>query len=375
MRRDKIIVYPYDDQFTPVFRHRELLKDYEVVGLVSPRGWGLTGRDAGEADNGSPLGLFITSDFDGSMDICDAVLFSESRTQPEFRQYFMPKVMSAIEAGKDILFTFPLKNDICNEISRACDTHGVDFKYYHYPEPRKALQGIFSEDELLFDIDTPVIFVLGTGERTNKFEIQLALRENIMKMGYKVSQIGTRGYCELLGFHSFPRVMFGNAISEISKIVSFNRFIKGLERDEHPDVIVIGVPGGIMPFNNRLPNRYGILAYEVSQAVTPDSTVYSCHYSEYTPEYFSKMNDTLKYRLGCKVDCYNMSNNIFDWVASKYEGRMVYTSSNSRFVDEKLRAYEQLGLPIFNVLNSEGAVRMTDCLINKLAEYGETECL
>lgn len=370
MSKDKIIVYPYDDQFTPVLRHRELLRDYEVVGLVSPRGWGLTGRDAGEADSGSPLGLSITSDFDGSLDICDAVLFSESRTQLES---FMPKVTRAIEAGKDILFTFPLKEDIRNEISKACAPRGVDFKYF--PEIREAAQRIFGEDDLVLDIDTPVIFVLGTGERTNKFEIQLALRENIMKMGYKVSQVGTRGYCELLGFHSFPGFMFGNGISEISKIASFNRFIKGLERDECPDVIIIGVPGGIMPFNNRLPNRFGILAYEISQAVTPDSTVYSCYYSEYTPEYFGRMTDTLKYRLGCKVDCYNMSNNIFDWTSSKAEGRMVYTSSNSRFIDEKLKAYEQLEHPVFNVLNSEGAARMADCLINKLAEYGETECL
>jgi peptide maturation system protein (TIGR04066 family) len=145
----------------------------------------------------------------------------------------------------------------------------------HPPEIREAAQRIFGEDDLTLDIDTPVIFVLGTGERTNKFEIQLALRENMMKMGYKASQVGTREYCELLGFHSFPRFMFGNGISEISKIASFNRFIKSLERDECPDVIIIGVPRGIMPFNNRLPNGYGILAYEVSQAVTPDSTVYS----------------------------------------------------------------------------------------------------
>ncbi|HEX2925349.1 MAG TPA: TIGR04066 family peptide maturation system protein [Ruminiclostridium sp.] len=267
MSKTKIIVYPYDDQFTPILRRRELLRNYEVVGLVSPRGWGLNGRDAGQADNGSPLGLSITSDFDGSLELCDAVLFSESRTQLEFEQAFKPKVMKAIETGKDILFIFPLKEEIRNEISKACATRGVNFKYY--PEIRLAPQRIFGEDDLALELDTPVIFVLGTGERTNKFEIQLALRENMMKMGYKVSQVGTRGYCELLGFHSFPGFMFGNGISEISKISSFNRFIKGLEGDECPDVIIIGVPGGIMPFNNRLPNRYGILAYEVSQAVTP----------------------------------------------------------------------------------------------------------
>jgi peptide maturation system protein (TIGR04066 family) len=376
MNQKKIIVYPYDDQFTPVLRHRELLRDYEIVGLVAPKGWGLSGKDAGEADRGGYLGILVASDFDDSLDRCDAVLFCESRTGLEFEKYFMPKVLKAISDGKDIIFTFSLKQDIYDKIFTECDAHGVDFKYYHHPEPQEASQAMAGEGELLFyDIDVPVIFVLGIGERAHKFEIQLALRENITKMGYKVSQVGTRGYCELLGFHSFPSFMYGHAMSEINKIVSFNHFIKNLENEERSDLIIIGVPGGIMPFNNRMPNRFGILAYEVSQAVTPDSAVFSCHYSEYKADYFNKMADTLRYRLGCKVDCYNMSNVMVDWTNSKYEKRIIYTSLDSRFIDEKLKNYDQLDIPVFNVLNDKGAAGIFDCLINKLAEYGETECL
>lgn len=375
MNKEKMIIYPYDEEFGPVLRHRELLKEYEVVGLVSPRGWGLTGKDAGEADNGCHVGINITSDFDGSIDKCDIVLFSESRIQLEFEKYIMPKVMKAVETGKDIIFTFPLENDIYNTISKECKAHKVNFKYYNSPDVQEAFHGIEVENECIYDIETPVIFVMGIGERANKFEIQLALRENILKMGYKITQVGTRGYCELIGFHSFPRFMYSHTISETNKIVLFNHFIKKLEKDECPDVIIVGVPGGIMPFNNMLPNRFGILAYEVSQAVTPDTSIFSCYYAEYYPEYFSRTADAVRYRLGCKVDCYNMANIMFDWGDSKNNNKMVYTSLNSKFIDEKLKDYEQLDPPLFNVLNREGADGITNCLINKLTEYGETECI
>ena len=70
-----------------------------------------------------------------------------------------------------------------------------------------------------------------------------------------------------------------------------------------------------------------------------------------------------------------MANIMFDWGDSKNSNNMVYTSLNSKFIDERLKDYEQLDTPLFNVLNREGADCITNCLINKLTEYGETECI
>ena len=130
-----------------------------------------------------------------------------------------------------------------------------------------------------------------------------------------------------------------------------------------------------MPFNNNLTNRFGILAYEVALAVAPDSAIFSCHYAKYDQEYFTKMSDMFKYRFGCEVSCYNMANVVFDWRDSKYEDRMLYTSVDSKFIDENIKAYKSLNTPVFNVLNGEAAEAMTEYIINMLSDYAKTQCI
>ena len=179
----------------------------------------------------------------------------------------------------------------------------------------------------------------------------------------------------MLGFHSFPKFMYDGAIPETNKIVLFNHLVKKIEKEEQPDVIIIGIPGGIMPFNNNLVNHFGIIAYEVSQAVAADSAIFSCHYAEHYSDYFTKLSDLIKYRLGCEINCYNMANVSFDWSNSKYENKMLYTTLDSNFIDEKITDYKTLSTPVFNVHNSRGAGEMAEYIINTLSEYGKTACI
>lgn len=374
MEREKLIIYPYDCEFTSILRHSNLLSNYEITGLASPGGWGLNGRDAGEADYGSQLGIPVTNDFNECLELCDTVLFSDSRKQMDLEKFIMPKVFKAIGMGKNIIFTIPLTNNTFDMIEKECINGGVDFNYFNYSLGQCEKQEVPGEQNFLYDIDTPVIFVLGIGDKANKFEVQLALRENIIKMGYRVSQVGTRGYCELLGFHSFPQFMYSNNLTESSKIILFNQFVKKLEK-EKPDVIIIGIPGGIMPFSNKLTNDFGIVAYEAAQAVAPDSAIFCCHYEDYNEEYFSKMVNTMRYRLGCIVDCFNMANSELDWMNSKEQNKIVYTSLDSKFVDEKIKKYKGLDTPVFNVLNNKDASGMTEHVINRLSDYGKTESI
>lgn len=73
--KEKVLVYPYDYEFTPVLRHIGLLHGLNVTILVSPGGWGLSGKDAAYSDGGIPLGITVRSDFDESLDECDTVWF------------------------------------------------------------------------------------------------------------------------------------------------------------------------------------------------------------------------------------------------------------------------------------------------------------
>ena len=49
--KKRILIYPYNIDVTPYVAHRSLFTDKIVSSLVSPSGFGLTGRDAGYADS------------------------------------------------------------------------------------------------------------------------------------------------------------------------------------------------------------------------------------------------------------------------------------------------------------------------------------
>ncbi|MFZ5986130.1 MAG: TIGR04066 family peptide maturation system protein [Bacillota bacterium] len=373
--KEKVLVYPYNTEFTPVVRHRKLIDKYEISQLISPNGWGLCGKDAGYADGGLDVGIIVNDGFENSLSDCDSVLFTDSSTLLDIDRYIFPKIESALKAKKNIIIAAKFKEDILAKIACLCEKEGGRFKHFS-PRLQFEFPRIPNEEiQEIFKIEVPVIFVLGVAERTHKFEIQLSLRERIIDMGYKVSQIGTRAYCELLDFHSFPEFMFDNSISEVVKIILFNQFVKKIEIDEKPDLIIVGIPGGIMPFDDTFNNRFGVLAYEVSNAITPDAAILSLFYDDYKIEDLVKLSTSIRYKLGTEVSCYNIANISFDYKSSQEERRMIYTTIDSKLVDRKKEYINSSNIKAYNVLEENGCHEIANELIDKLTEYGSVECL
>jgi peptide maturation system protein (TIGR04066 family) len=371
MNGKKTLVYPYDIELTPVLRHPELLSGYNIAYLVSPPGWGSVGRDASDADGGDKLNINISSDFEGLLPLCDAVIFSESERKPDFKKYVLPKLIASAELGKEIIFLPVLEGEDKNLLEDTCNKYSIKLK--SYKDEGSTLYSTESDYFKLYKINTPVIFVAGVHKKTHKFEILLSLRESFINSGDRVSQIGSRNYCEMLGFHSIPQFMYNSCWTETKKIVAFNHYIKEMENLEKPDVIIIGIPGGVMKLNDNFTGQFGITAFEISQAVTPDVAVLSTFYEEFSPEYFQNMFTSIKYKLGFDITCYNFCNIKFDWEVSRDIGEESYLLIDSGFIDKSKTRYDKLKTPVFNILNNEDRTNMANCLIDTLSYFGEVE--
>ncbi|QNU67327.1 TIGR04066 family peptide maturation system protein [Ruminiclostridium herbifermentans] len=372
VKNERLLIYPYNIQFSPILRHKDLLKGYEISCLVSPNGWGYTGKDAGIADNGPDIGMTVSSDFEDSLGLCDTVVFIDSYFPLDFKKNIYNKIKMAIKSKKNIICFLQLETNIITELECICRYEGVYFKYYGRSQDVLA-DNIYIENENIEEINTPIVFVIGLAERTNKFEIQLALREKIHELGYKISQVGTRTYCDMMGFHSFPSFMLESNISEVNKILMFNRFIKKIEDTENPDIIIIGVPGGIMPYNSTYTNKFGILAFEVSQAVLPDFVIFSMFYEDYKVDGFEFYNNSLKYKLGFNIDIFNIANAQFDWVRAYEEKRISHISLDYKAISEKNKGYSQSNIPVLNILDENDSDKIAKLLIEKLSKYGDVE--
>lgn len=367
----KTMIYPFDVEAMPLIRHNNLIDNYDIVHAVCPSGWGYNGKDACSADSGKPTGIIVDRDFDKALERCDTVFFINSSTKIDFDKFVYPKIIKAAENSKNIICTIKLESKAINEISKICNDKNTSWKYFENTCNSVKAATI----EKIYKINTPIIFVTGIAERTHKFEIQLNLKENLKETGYKVSQIGTRHYCELMGFHSFPKFMYSKSISEPEKVILFNHYIKNIEIKETPDIIIIGVPGGTMPFSYEFTNGFGILAYEVSQAVLPDAVVLSTLYNDYTSEYFELISKSYRYKFGYDVDCYNIGNLFVDFTASNREEELKYLTLDCQFINEKKKRHSSLDTPVYNILDTDDVQSMSKFLVDKLTEYGKSQII
>lgn len=354
---EKVMVYPFDGKFVSCLRYEHLLNQYEFCGVVSPSGWGLTGKDAGVIDGGPPLGIIIQDNFEQMLKHCDTIFFVDTYSNVDYESLIYPKMIEAIKAGKNIvsmISSIPIDKE--NHIKIFNEIKTLDYNI----EPGSQLS----------KIETPIIAVIGLSSNTNKFNIQLALRKEIQQIGYRVSQIGTRHYCEIFGFHSFPQYIYKTPIPEVDKIKLFNKFIKDIENKENPDVIILGIPGGIMPFNDQLYFDFGILSFQIFQSIHVDAIVLSLFCEEITKQYFDEINNLCKYRFGKITDCFNLSHQTIDWMGMENKPPQIDTCTIQDSQVEQLKLkYKKFNMPVFDSINPEDAHNMADLLINKLQSY------
>ena len=92
--------------------------------------------------------------------------------------------------------------------------------------------------------------------------------------GYRASGVLDRCYAGLFSLHPMPSFLKEGA-EETDKIYRFNAYLKQLEQSERPDVLFVQLPGGMLKYNDQIPNDFGVYGYLISQAVQPDCFVLS----------------------------------------------------------------------------------------------------
>ena len=247
--KKKVLLLLNGNQNGEIIRYREMLTEYDIVGVILPSGLGFSGKDCCCLDGGLETGIAVSATVDYNQDI-DGIIIDDKTSD-----------VAAFEA---------IKEYVCDIIA-----HNVQIYFLYQPTDeirelcfsRKAVFSVISDDntgkiinERISEIQTPIVLVCGLHEYTHKFSIQLEIYKQALEMGYKPLIIGSKAFTGCFSGFSVPRFMFSE-ISEREKILSFNKYVKEIEKEHNPDLLVIGVPGGIAPFNEHFPGYFGITMY------------------------------------------------------------------------------------------------------------------
>lgn len=360
----KTLVYPFDRQFLPIVRHGMHPNELEFCFFVSPNGWGYNDKDIGTLDLAGELGLTISRDFDASLDRTECALFVPSDKNLDHEKSIFPRVLQAIGSGKHIHCAIELSSMEYETLREACEKQNKNFVYYSSNLDHYLVEDYVSKNKFtsLVEIDVPVIMVMGVMEQVSKFETQLCLHNYMSGLGYKVSHVTSRSYGSITGAHSAPNFLFNSSFSETEKILAFNHYVKHIEYNEHPDLIIIGVPGGIIPVDNKIYNGFGMTAFEITQAVTPDATIVCVPFDKYNREYFQRLDTLLQIRFSSLNNSYLVDNIIFDRSSQPVPGQYSMLLIDDNAESEQFR---NVGYP---VARKEHRNKFLEHILDTLAE-------
>lgn len=291
MKSEKIAIYPYNNDMYSILQYSSLLEGKQIVYVLSPHGYGLVGKKIQIDDREWVVQETIDSFQSQNLDRVWITSAAEQMADSELFTF----IESIAKLHIPILVSAEFGKETRNKIVHINQTYNNLIEF---------IDESTEEDNLIgqnIELEVPIVVIFGVGEMTQKFDLQLYLRK-YFQTNVKVCQIGTRNDGRLFGMHTFPDFMIGTHYSEKEKVVKFKNWIKKLEITEKPDVIILGIPGGVLPLNEKHTFDYGILAYMLFSAIKPDYTIFSLYAGQYDDEFYLEMNKLCKYRYSFDLD-------------------------------------------------------------------------
>ena len=358
---ESAVIYPYSKLSTPILRQLAYDHEFNIVSAVMLGTWYRSGVDASFLDEGKMIGVEVHNNFEEEVDKCSTIIWAlyEYSDKAVFEQV-VQKMKAAMAKGKNIICQQILDYEMQRQFAGFSEKNGVKFEYqYAEYTNQKQIVHTYSVN------NAPIITVTGIGENCSKFETQLMVYRVLKESGYNVSVIGSRQGCGFLGIHDFPSFMFSPMYSETDKINNFRSYVCKLEKDEKPDVIIIGVPGGIMPLNERHNMGFGIICYEVLNAIKSDFNIFNLWCEDYNNEFLKEMENVMKYRFNTPIDCFCFSNVRVDY-ESQNDDRIQYEVLDAEFVNQKMLNITDFAS--INLLNIQSSVALKEKILLQLVK-------
>lgn len=338
---EKICLYPIDESSIHIIRNRELFKDFELVYGIIPKGWKITGL-VSSAETLIYEEEFVQDNLVENIDtviLCNSEFITKETIYRQFAEYVQ-------KSGKRVIAT----REVANRFKGISDIEKIDGP-------------LWSRDYLLEEviIDKPVIMVAGAGENCEKSEIQIQLSDFFTEMGYKPSLIHSNSIGNLFGAHLYPQFVWDEEVPFKNKVKQLLRYVKSIEIQENPDVIIMGVPGASSKFNKYVDCGYGYLQYLMFTAIKPDAVILSLFCGDYSEEQFDLLKNIYKYRYNAEVKYFHISQNVCDY--DQELNRLSFFSVDTSYVKDHFLKNEGV---IFNVQDSHSKRVVFDAIMKEL---------
>lgn len=291
----KIYVYPFSDEVLNILDNKDMLKDFEIVGVINDN------KSVGELLTNKYGCLSVDNEMlDDNQyfrNIDGVMLYSDGFSNMGKNKYIDFIVEKIIKYEKEIFFT----NELKKYIDRFDYTKKTLIDYY-------AQDNIdLSQYELKY-IDKPVILIMGLGENCDKTRVGLSLYKFFKNEGYKPSIVSSNSLDKLIGFNTFS-FLNNNFNDEVKR---YNYMLSRINMDENPDLLIVVAPSGVVKHDNRNNNLFGYPSYVITSAITPDITILSVYAGKYDIENINYLKNICYYKYNSRLSYIHIARTVCD---------------------------------------------------------------
>lgn len=342
----KKIYFPFDESFICVLKNVVKKEAIEDIELISPKGWGLEGKHVNIDKNT----YIVKSEY---VEELAEVHLINSRLDISMEDILV--ALKQINIGRLIIhrhLTYKEKELLETQLEV-------------FPEKiNEKIIGNLDEEEILFDINIPIVLVTGISEYTNKFDVQIDLYSRFKKEGYSVGWIGSRKEAVLCGGESIPEWLYGTQLSFKDKIVYFNHYVKEYIEKNKNEVLIIGIPGEVCINDNYFIGHAGELATIISQAVNASATIVCMMFDENIEKKTKIWGNYIEGKLGVQIKCFAITNRLYDYNESDVVRKIKYTTLNNQTIQKMAKIFDG----VYMISLDEEKDRLFDALIAELSE-------
>lgn len=288
---------------------------------------------------------------------CDTIVLLDN-----YRDYRLDKYYSIItqanEYNKEIVVSPSIAKKL--NIRKICGQYRI-----MNLQPQTVIDKL--KDNKLYHTNIPIIVVLGQGEFCGKFETELLLKHVFINNKYKTALISSNALGAILGDYTLPDFLFDDNISFVDKVFLFNHFIFNLSVAENPDVIIIGIPEGIAPFNAGYHNHFGLYASVIGNALYIDAGV-MCVY--FTPDLnenaLQNINNICINKFNAPINAISISK-IMNEQLEPQDNSYVFNFLDDNYLTQYYPNTNNYDYPVIDLFNTNNAKDQLNIFLNLLS--------
>jgi peptide maturation system protein (TIGR04066 family) len=357
----RILLFPYHPDIELLVEHKDYIKDFQIIGLISYK------------EDAKRIRLLIenlaleTMPYEQLIQVCDAVVVLDNYRRFETEKYYRV-INDAVANHKEVLVT-PLAQtqlDLASyegkyQLLELLPAGVMDFADEY--NSRKAS----GYENRIYEIETPIIAVMGQGINCCKFETQLLVKE-VLEEEYTTITVTSNALGALFGCYTIPAFLFADVPFQ-EKIIKFNYYIRKISKAYDPDVILIGIPEGVAPFEREEFHHFAEYPLVISNAVSIDMAILCTYFVQGTKlkEGLKKVVEFCQHKLNILIGAISISKTSFEIPAEMHE-RIVFEYLDRAYLDKYYPDINSINLPLINLLNRNEASETIKASLKRLQE-------